>query len=281
MVDTLIVVPARFGSSRFPGKPLEYIAGRSMVTRVAVRAERAAALIGNALSIVATDDDRIMKHCKENGFNAVLTSPDLASGSDRALAAAQALPNADEIDFVVNLQGDAPFTPFDYIVDLARCLKSGSSGAATPVIRLSWDKLDKLRRVKQTSPSSGTTCIVDENQKAVWFSKAIIPAIRNEDRLRNESDVSPVYRHIGLYAYRKATLQRFVDAPMSAYEKIEGLEQLRLFSIGEEIACVEVPEGEFDQSGIDTLEDLRRAEAQVEASGDPDAHLFEERDTEH
>ena len=118
-MKTLIVVPARYGSSRFPGKPLAAIAGRSMVERVAARARAAAKALNDADYVVATDDKRIADHCAKQGLKSVMTDPALESGSDRALAAAETLSEMPEI--IVNLQGDAPFTPVDYITRRDAC----------------------------------------------------------------------------------------------------------------------------------------------------------------
>ena len=117
-MKTLIVVPARYGSTRFPGKPLTLIAGKSMVSRVAGMAGEAAAALEDAAHVVATDDARIESHCREGGIPVVMTDPALPSGSDRALAAAEALGVQPQV--VVNLQGDSPFTPPAHIIAVAQ-----------------------------------------------------------------------------------------------------------------------------------------------------------------
>ncbi len=270
-MKTLIVVPARYGSTRFPGKPLARLAGRTLISRVALRARAAAAALDDATAAVATDDERIATHARELGIEAIMTDPDLPSGSDRALAAARGLNPA----FVVNLQGDAPFTPIDYLTSLIAALEAGDADAATPCIRLSWAALDAFREAKKTTPFSGTTCIVGPSGRALWFSKNIIPAMRDEGRLREESAVSPVRRHVGVYAYRLDALRRMAATPPSAYERIEGLEQLRLIEAGGVMACVDVEPTEHAISGIDTPEDLAAAEALVRRLGDPDRELFQ------
>ncbi len=273
MAETLIVVPARFGSSRFPGKPLADLAGRSMVTRVAARARAAAETLADARAVVATDDHRISDHCAASGFEAVLTDPGLASGSDRALAAAERL--GVRPGLIVNLQGDAPFTPIAHVRAVVEALSGGDADAATPVIRLDWPALDALRAAKQSTPFSGTTAIVGQDGRAIWFSKTILPAIRNEAALRVRGPLSPVRRHVGLYAYRYETLAWFVSAPEGAYERTEGLEQLRLLENGRSIACVDVGAPEISTGGIDTPEDLARVQRLVAIHGDPDRGLFD------
>lgn len=270
-LKTLIVVPARYGSTRFPGKPLAKINGVSMVVRVARRAEAAARALDNATYVVATDDQRIADHCRDNGYSAVLTDAALPSGSDRALAAARAVSETPR--FIVNLQGDAPFTPPDHITAIVAALEAREADAATPCVRLDWAGLDALREAKKTSPFSGTTCLVGEDGEALWFSKTILPTLRNEDALRRERTLSPVRQHIGLYAFQRQSLQRFADLPSSPYEKLEGLEQLRLLENRMSLLCVEVAPARFLASGVDTPEDLARVEALIAANGDPDRDI--------
>lgn len=267
-MKTLIVVPARYGSSRFPGKPLAKIAGRAMLDRVAARAAAATEALAGADYTVATDDARIAAHCAAAGLKSVMTDPALQSGSDRALAAADAL--GAKPDFIVNLQGDAPFTPVDYIVAVVEALKTSQADAATPVVQLSWDALDALRAAKRDTPFSGTTCVFDARGRALWFSKTIIPAIRKEAELRETAAFSPVWRHVGLYGFRMAALRRFTALPPSPLETVEGLEQLRLLENGMSVQCVPVAAAAISTGGVDTPEDLARLEALIAAHGDPD-----------
>jgi len=261
----LIVVPARYGSTRFPGKPLALINGVTMVRRTARVAELAAHKLDDCDYIVATDHDEIKTHCEKHNIPAVITHHELATGSDRVFAAAaQITPSP---DIIINLQGDAPFTPIDHIIALAKALKSGAE-VATPYIQLSWQALDNLRAHKKTTPFSGTTLLVGTDNKAVWFSKNILPAIRKERLLRKGSELSPVLRHVGLYAYSRAVLERFVKLPESPYEKLEGLEQLRMLENGISIECVSVKAPKIATPGIDTPEDLALAERLIAKHGD-------------
>ena len=269
-MQTLIVVPARYGSTRFPGKPLAEINGISMVRRTARIAELASAQIENSLYVVATDDARIEAHCHAYGIQCVMTADTLKTGSDRALAAAETLEAKQGQTFgrIINLQGDAPFTPVSHIVSLAKAMDRGAD-VATPYERLSWDALDALREHKNETPFSGTTVVVGNNGKAIWFSKNIIPAIRKEDRLKQENPFSPVNRHIGLYAYKKEALERFTACDESAYEKLEGLEQLRILENGMTIECVPVDPPKIATSGIDSPSDIVMAETLIAKHGDP------------
>lgn len=269
-MQTLIVVPARYGSTRFPGKPLAEIDGISMVRRTARIAELASAQIENSHYVVATDDARIESHCQAHGLQCVMTPDTIKTGSDRALAAAETIRNQQgkSYNHIINLQGDAPFTPVSHIVSLAKAMDAGAD-VATPYVQLSWDALDALRKHKVQTPFSGTTVLVGKNDKAIWFSKNIIPAIRKEDYLMRNSPLSPVNRHIGLYAYKKEALERFTKCDESSYEKLEGLEQLRILENGMTIKCVRVNPPKIATSGIDSPSDIVMAETLIAKYGDP------------
>lgn len=256
-MKTAIIIPARYGSSRFPGKPLVKLAGESMLSRVVTVAREAAKSLKNVTLAVATEDARIEEHCREIGIQCVMTSEACKTGSDRVLEAAQHL--GGDFDFVVGLQGDAPFTPIEAPYKMIQAFISDPSiEVVTPVVRLRWSELDALRESKKTTPFSGTTCVTDTKGKALWFSKNILPAIRKEDR---KSEYSPVQQHIGLYGFRFDILKKFVTLPEGHYEKLEGLEQLRLLENGISIQTVtlEVDVG-LAQAGIDSPEDVVRAE---------------------
>jgi 3-deoxy-manno-octulosonate cytidylyltransferase (CMP-KDO synthetase) len=263
-VKTVIVIPARYASSRFPGKPLHAIAGVSMLARTAGAAQRAGKATG-ARVLIATDDQRIADHAREIGVESVMTDPELPSGTDRCRAAANlAAPDA---DFVVNLQGDAPFTPPTHISALIDNASKGD--VVTPVIQLSWAALDDLRVRKKTTPFSGTTCIRAHDGRAIWFSKSILPAIRAEDKLRSAGPMSPVLQHVGLYGYRRAALEKIAKLPPSHYEELEGLEQLRFLENGFSVHAVDVEAGTLPSAGIDTPEDAEHAARMLAQHGDP------------
>lgn len=262
----LIVVPARFGSTRLPGKPLLKIAGRTLLERVVATARAASALAGNCDVVVATDDEHIAAHARDLGVEVAMTDIALDSGSARACAAAEQRSRLPAL--VVNLQGDAPFIPPAIVADLVATLRAGEADVATPVYQLDWDRLDRLRAHKLTAPFSGTTCARGADGRALWFSKTILPAIRNESALR-ALPLSPVWQHLGLYGYRMATLQWFASAAPTPYEQLEGLEQLRFLECGRTIATVEVEVPQHALSGIDTPADIIAAEAAIAGLGDP------------
>ncbi|MEM1150855.1 MAG: manno-octulosonate cytidylyltransferase [Pseudomonadota bacterium] len=264
---TLIVIPARYGSTRFPGKPLHLISGHTLLERVFRIAASVASDSTDISVVVATDDDRILDHCAEIGAPGVMTDPQLPSGTDRALAAARLQANAP--DFVVNLQGDAPFTPQEQISGVIAAAQETGAPVVTPVVRLGWDALDTVRKQKETQPFSGTSCVRGARGEAFWFSKTLLPAIRKEDELRTISTLSPVFRHIGLYGYTVAALEAFTSAPVGYYEALEGLEQLRFLENGIAIQTVEVEPTSRSMWGVDTPEDAAYAETLIAEHGDP------------
>jgi 3-deoxy-manno-octulosonate cytidylyltransferase (CMP-KDO synthetase) len=272
-MKTLIVIPARLGSTRFPDKPLAMINGRSMLSWVTGLAEKARELYlsdhastDDAKSkklvdiVVSTEHERVMQHATDIGVRAVITSEACVTGSDRAWATCQALNQS--YDAVINLQGDAPLTPPHFITEVIRLLNSPDVQVATPAIKLTWEELDSLRQNKTTTPFSGTTVIINKSGRALWFSKNIIPALRSETQLRSTSPLSPVLRHVGIYGFRPAVLEKFAGLPQGTYETHEGLEQLRLLEndIPIHVAIVD-HRGQPCFTGVDSPEDIGRVEA--------------------
>lgn len=263
----LIVIPARYGSTRLPGKPLHPIAGRMLLERVAALAIAAARQLGDVDVLVATDDERIASTARELGLEAAMTSPEISSGSGRALAALRATGRTAEL--VVNLQGDAPFTAPAHIVEIVQSARASRADVTTPVVQLDWGRLDALIAHKRSTPASGTTCIRAPDGRALWFSKSVLPFMRKEAELRATEPLSPVLQHIGLYCYRTAALEAFEAAQPSRYEQLEGLEQLRLIELGLDIRAVIVPPARITMSGVDSPADVERAERLIAEFGDP------------
>ena len=266
-MSVLIVIPARWGSTRLPGKPLAVIAGKTLLQRVVEVASVAAAHRPGTRVLIATDDQRVADHGRAIGQEVAMTASDLDSGTARALAAANAtvLPAA----AVINLQGDAPFTSPLTLLAIIDALAAGAQ-VATPLVQLDWAALDHLRRHKASSPFSGTTCVRGADGRALWFSKQILPAIRDEAAKRSTSRLSPVFRHVGVYGYTLDALSRFCAAPPSANERIEGLEQLRFLELQVPVQTVVVKPGDWSMSGIDTPEDLALANSMIVERGEPD-----------
>jgi 3-deoxy-manno-octulosonate cytidylyltransferase (CMP-KDO synthetase) len=255
-----IIIPARYGSTRFEGKPLALIAGKAMIDHTADIADAAAQGNRNVSVIIATDDERIKDHAEAQGRTVLMTSDKCKTGSDRVMEAAIKL--SDEPDIVINLQGDAPLTPLSALQNVIREFSVNPDvQVVTPVQQLSWNDLDRLRRNKQTTPFTGTTAVLNKHNRALWFSKNILPAIRKEDKYRHGGALSPVYQHLGLYGYRLDILKKFVNLPEGYYEALEGLEQLRFLENDIPIHCVEISADEVVHSGVDSPEDIPRAEA--------------------
>lgn len=249
-MQSVIIIPARYGSSRFPGKPLAKLAGKTLLQYVCDTAKQ----VQDAQTIVATDDQRIFDHAiNELGVASVMTPESCSSGTDRVLAALEQLPNQPE--YIINLQGDSPLTPANILQQMLVELKS--KPIVTPVLPLTWQALDHLRSSKAKNPFSGTLAIVNKQGEALWFSKQIIPALRNEDKLRDKSTLSPVYQHLGIYGYNRAVLHEVSALPPSNYEILEGLEQLRFLENGYTVNTVAVDPNTFPfWRGVDTPDDL-------------------------
>ena len=267
-MQAVVIIPARYGSTRLPGKPLTLIAGRTMLSRVHGIARAAAREREGIDVVVATDDPRIGVHCDEIGAPWVMTPAACRSGTERALAALRQLKH--EYQRIINLQGDAPLVPPDFVTALLEAFETGPAiEVATLAVRLSWAELDGLRAQKRDSPFSGTCVVVDSRGNARWFSKQIIPAIRNETALRCRGALSPVLRHIGLYGYTRRMLETYVTLPEGHYERLEGLEQLRLLEHGYTVRVVEVDyRGRAAMSGVDSPQDVARAEALIARHGE-------------
>lgn len=218
--------------------------------------------------LVATEDARIAEHCKKINVNFCMTDPKAPSGSDRIAEAVKTLKN--KPDFIINMQGDAPFTPPEFLAKIIQSFIDSPCDVITPVTQLSWQELDELRGNKLTTPLSGTTVVFNpENYEAYWFSKNIIPMIRNEEELRTKNKKSPVYRHIGLYGYARNMLEKYVQLPESYFEKLEGLEQLRVLENNYKIRCVPVEyQNPLNMAGIDSPEDVERAEKLIAQYGE-------------
>ena len=227
-MTVIAVIPSRYGSTRFPGKPLHKIAGVAMVERVR-RLAAAASSVDRV--IVATDDERIKSAVQAAGGEAMMTSPDCRNGTERAFEAVKGF--AQENDVILNLQGDAPLTPPWVVEAIAEEMKSDARlSMATPAVKLTGEALEKMKAAKLAGEVGGSTVVFDRAISALYFSKAIIPFQRHPEA------GTPIYKHIGLYAYRFAALGRLVSLVPSPLEKAESLEQLRALENGVPIRIV-------------------------------------------
>jgi 3-deoxy-manno-octulosonate cytidylyltransferase (CMP-KDO synthetase) len=235
------IIPARYSSTRFPGKALCDIKGKTMVQRVYEQAKRSTHL---DKVIVATDDQRIVDTVLSFGGEVIMTASTHPSGTDRCWDALQQL--KEKYDYVINIQGDEPFINPKQIDELAIVLKDGTTELATQMIPVdSYEMLADEGEVK---------IVLNKNNEALYFSRAIIPYIKNVDQ-KEWHKYFQYYRHVGMYAYRADVLERITKLPVSALEKVESLEQLRWVENGFKIKCVTTA---FDSHCIDTPEDLQK-----------------------
>ncbi|MDR1425672.1 MAG: 3-deoxy-manno-octulosonate cytidylyltransferase [Rickettsiales bacterium] len=276
MTRVVIVIPARYASTRFPGKPLVNIRGKPMLRRT-YDVARIASDEMDCRVIVATEDERIMNFCAAENIECMMTSSTCKTGTDRVYEVVRNLEYRPE--FIVNLQGDAPLTPPWFIARMVEKffeIKDRDNHILLTVgSPVGWRELDSLREGKEITPFSGTTLVINHRtSEALWFSKNIIPAIAGESRLREIDKFSPVIMHIGLYGYSYDMLMKFANLEEGHYEKIENLEQLRALENGYKINVVIVGRGERPNSfGVDTPEDIERAEALIDEFGE-----FQERE---
>lgn len=248
MSSILGVIPSRFGSTRLPGKSLIPLCGKPLVQWVYERARQSRLL---QRVVVATDDRRIAKVVEGFGGEVVMTRADHPSGTDRI---AEAIEGTDA-GIVVNIQGDEPLVDPALIDELARTLRDDPqwdmATAATPITRK-----------KDLKAPSVVKVVWGDQEQALYFSRSLIPFPRDEDFTGPE----PLHwRHIGVYAYRRVCLEKFVEHPPAVLEQVEKLEQLRALAMGARIRVVRLPD-DFG-IGVDTPEDVPRAEALLRRHG--------------
>ncbi|PLX22301.1 MAG: 3-deoxy-manno-octulosonate cytidylyltransferase [Marinilabiliales bacterium] len=237
------IIPARFASSRFPGKPLVDIKGKTMIQRVYEQCKRSLEFV-----YVATDNQRIYDEVVGFGGKVVLTNSKHESGTDRLAEAIQIIQNELNIDFdvVINIQGDEPFIRPEQIAEIKTCFKDNTTEIATlvKIIENSEDIFDENK----------PKVILDKYMNAICFSRCPIPYLRNNaksDWIKKHE----YYRHIGMYAYKTETLLKLTKLKQSLLEKAESLEQLRWIENGYKI---KVAKTNFDSLGVDTPEDLEK-----------------------
>ena len=266
--EILICIPARYSSTRLPAKPLQKIAGVEMIRRVAGIAASICKHNSQCYCVVATDDERILAFCRQYDIPVVMTSENCKSGTERCLDAVLQFEKRPEL--VINLQGDNPLCPPHFLEQLIQAWKKDKEAQVfTPFVHLSWEEYDTFKETKKSTPFSGTTALINQQGYALAFSKTIIPAIRNEEKLRKKLEKSPVCRHIGLYAYTYGVLKNYFELPPSPYEEPEGLEQMRFLHHQIPVKMVEVDyRGRKSMSGIDSPEDVVRAERIIAEYGE-------------
>ncbi len=240
--DVVAIIPARYKSNRFEGKPLKKICGKPMIQHVVERAEQVALL---SRVVVATDDERIGNCVDSFGGEYVLTRDDHVSGTDRLAEAAEKI-GISEHDIVVNIQGDQPLFPEKVVEQVARPLLDDP---ALPMSTLIY----KIIRQEEISDPNHVKTVFDRDSYALYFSRAPIPFQRNPEDI----EAPTYYKHLGFYAYRKGFLLSFVALPVGEWERFEKLEQLRALEFGYKIKVILT---EHDSIEVDTPADLKRVE---------------------
>ncbi|WP_299816855.1 manno-octulosonate cytidylyltransferase [uncultured Jannaschia sp.] len=260
-MKTVILIPARYASTRYPGKPLAELRQRDGTTKPLIRMtwEAAQAVAGVDAIHVATDDDRIRAACEGFGASVLMTSPAAANGTERCADALDRI----EADLVVNLQGDAPLTPPWFVEALIERMRTDrEAAAATPVLRCDRQTYEMFVEDRRAGRVGGTTAVFDRLGHGLYFSKELIPYIAPG----RVPDPVPVFHHVGVYAYRPDALRAYAGWPEGVLEAREGLEQLRFLENGATVACVEVEARGRVFWELNNPEDIPRIEAVLEGA---------------
>jgi 3-deoxy-manno-octulosonate cytidylyltransferase (CMP-KDO synthetase) len=235
-VSVLIAIPARHASTRYPGKPLVVLNGPDGAKTLIQRSWEAAQTVRGAdRVVVATDDERIRDHAVGFGAEVVMTSTDCVNGTERCAEVAALLPGH---EVVVNLQGDAPLTPAWFVEDLIAGLRADPvADIATPVLRCDGRMLAGLLADRRAGRVGGTTAVFGAGMRGLYFSKEVIPFT---GKTYADAAPTPVFHHVGVYAYRPAALAAYPGWAAGPLEQLEGLEQLRFLEQGRQVLCVQV-----------------------------------------
>ena len=231
-----IIIPARYNSSRFPGKPLTKLKLKNDITKPLVQLtwEAAKRVQGINNIFIATDNLEIKKTAENFGAEVIMTSSDCENGTARCAEAIEIKNIQDEI--IINFQGDAPLTPTIFVEMLIKTMKSNNEiQVATPVLQCDESHFSQLIDDRKNGRVGATTVVFDNNKDALYFSKEVIPYLNKKHMKKN--NFLPVYNHVGVYAYKKNTLTKYRCWQETHLEKLEGLEQLRFLANSEKIRC--------------------------------------------
>jgi 3-deoxy-manno-octulosonate cytidylyltransferase (CMP-KDO synthetase) len=262
-VNTVILIPARYQSTRYPGKPLVEIRGSGGVAKPLIqRSVEAARRIAGVQGVyVTTDDERIADACSRFGVGVLMTAPECRNGSERC---AEAVRQLHAPDLVVNFQGDALLTPPGFVEALIERMRSDDADVATPAMRLRSEEVRGLQAEEAAGRVGGTTVVTDNRGRALYFSKRLIPHLPARAL---ETPLSPVRLHVGVYAYRPVALETYAQTPPSELELLEGLEQLRFLANGTSVAVVDVEPPQFALRELNNPEDLGPIEQALAEAG--------------
>ncbi len=262
-MSVLIAIPARYASVRYPGKPLVVLNGPDGEKTLIRRSwEAAMAVRGIERVVVATDDLRIRDHAEGFGAEVVMTSDQCRNGTERCAEVAQHLPGH---EIIVNLQGDAPLTPAWFVEDLIAGLRGDPEAEiATPVLRCDGRALNGFLADRRAGRVGGTTAVFGAGGRALYFSKEVIPFT---SAAYADEEETPVFHHVGVYAYRPGALRDYPGWPVGPLEGLEGLEQLRFLENGRPVLCVEVEARGRQFWELNNPEDVERIEAMMAGIG--------------
>lgn len=260
-----IIIPARYASTRYPGKPLVPLKGATGVAKTLIQRswECASQVAGSVGVWVATDDDRIAAAVHEFGGQVVMTAESCANGTERCADAIERL--GDIADVVINLQGDAPLSPVFAVQQLVARLDSDRTAAmATPAVRASRSVYAHLTSDQAEGRVGGTTAVFNRNSRALYFSKQVLPHL---PQAAADWEFPPVYLHLGIYAYRPSALRMYRQASPAALEELEGLEQLRFLDIGQPVSIVQLDALDWDSIELNNPSDVGLIERILAARG--------------
>lgn len=260
-MSVLIVIPARYASSRYPGKPLVELRGADGQARTLIQRSWEAAMQAGGIDrvVVATDDERIRAVSEGFGAEVVMTSDTCRNGTERCAEAYDRLGGGFEI--VVNLQGDAPLTPHWFVESLVEGLRADPvAEVATPVLRCDGEALNGFLQDRREGRVGGTTAVFGRDHKALYFSKEVIPYT---GRRYENDEATPVFHHVGVYAYRPSALAAYPRWEAGPLEQLEGLEQLRFLERERPVLCVEVEARGRQFWELNNPEDVPRIESML------------------
>jgi len=262
-VNAVILIPARYQSSRYPGKPLAELKGatgaaKPLIQRTVEAARRVSGVDG---VYVVTDDERIAQACAPAKVGVLMTSPECRNGTERC---AEAVSQLHAPDVIVNFQGDALLTPPHFVEALLERMRDGDVAVATPAMRLRSSEVRRLQQEESAGRVGGTSVVADNSGRALYFSKRLIPHL---PKGALDEEMSPVRFHVGIYAYRPSALDAYMATLPSELELLEGLEQLRFLAAGVPVAVIDVEPPPYALRELNNPEDVAPIEEALAEAG--------------
>ncbi len=262
-MNSVILIPARYASTRYPGKPLVGLKGASGLSKPLIhRTVEAARRVSDVSGVyVVTDDERIADACRIAQVGVLMTSAQCRNGTERC---AEALAQLHDPHLVINFQGDALLTPAYFVEALIERMKAGDANVATPAMQLRSSEVRTLQQEESAGRVGGTTVVTDDKGRALYFSKRLIPFLPKQALA---GEMSAVRLHVGVYAYRPTALATYAATPPAELEQLEGLEQLRFLVAGIPVAVVDVQPPEFALRELNNPEDVGPIEEALARAG--------------